>query len=584
MSKFGHLQKVVDNWKFQVVELLERDRESRANNNFEEVCLDVNPVMHEDGRAVYGLPWRLPSSEVFPGDMDFGCKLDEDSKEEVTKEEEDIDVIVTVMSKEVQESDENIEFSSYNYWREEIHSIELFPMYLNPEDKTRKMNKEEVTDEEEEIDLSIDIEKKTNFEIVSSSDCDDLTESEKVKSIETCEVKEGHSEEDKISTYDLKEEDEIKEYEREIINANNVRRDAGDMEQRQMETGDIESMGIQRRGEGALLSAEDLTNLDYVTDPYGHVGLHEIMLKDESRTLAYRDAILSNKHLFQDKVVLDVGCGTGIFSMFAAQAGAARVIGVDVSAIAEIAKLIVMENNLSEVVTIIRGRVEEVELPEDITQVDVIISEWMGSCLFHNCMLNTVIYARDKWLASSGVMFPDLCALYICGVENFDFKEKLNYWDNVYGYKMSSIKRSILREPVITTDVNREAVVTTSWLIKEVDLLTCRKEELTFCSPFHLEVIRKNYVQALMTYFEVSFTQCRQTIKLSTSPFAAPTYWKQTLFYLEDYMTAQEGEEICGTFKMWSNNRTNRDLGFEVCVQHEGELKYFKEKKKYDMK
>ena len=49
-------------------------------------------------------------------------------------------------------------------------------------------------------------------------------------------------------------------------------------------------------------------------------------------------------------------------------------------------------------------------------------------------------------------------------------------------------------------------------------------------------------------------------------------------------MTAQEGEEICGTFKMWSNNRTNRDLGFEVCVQHEGELKYFKEKKKYDMK
>ena len=356
------------------------------------------------------------------------------------------------------------------------------------------------------------------------------------------------------------------------------------MEQRQMETGDIESMGIQRRGEGALLSAEDLTNLDYVTDPYGHVGLHVMMLKDESRTVAYRDAILSNKHLFEDKVVLDVGCGTGIFSMFAAQAGAARVIGVDVSAIAEIAKLIVMENNLSEVVTIIRGRVEEVELPEDITQVDVIISEWMGSCLFHNCMLNTVIYARDKWLASSGFMFPDLCALYICGVENIDFKEKLNYWDNVYGYKMSSIKRSILREPVITTDVNREAVVTTSWLIKEVDLLTCRKEELTFCSPFHLEVIRKNYVQALMTYFEVSFTQCRQTIKLSTSPFAAPTYWKQTLFYLEDYMTAQEGEEICGTFKMWSNNRTNRDLGFEVCVQHEGELKYFKEKKKYDMK
>ena len=90
------------------------------------------------------------------------------------------------------------------------------------------------------------------------------------------------------------------------------------MEQRQIETGDIETTGVQRREEGALLSPEDMTNLDLVTDPYGYVGLHEIMLKDESRILEYRDAILRNKYLFQDKVILDVGCGTGMFSMFAA--------------------------------------------------------------------------------------------------------------------------------------------------------------------------------------------------------------------------------------------------------------------------
>ena len=52
------------------------------------------------------------------------------------------------------------------------------------------------------------------------------------------------------------------------------------------------------------------------------------MLKDEVRTLSYRNSIINNKHLFKDKVVLDVGCGTGILSMFAAQAGAKMVIGV----------------------------------------------------------------------------------------------------------------------------------------------------------------------------------------------------------------------------------------------------------------
>ena len=49
------------------------------------------------------------------------------------------------------------------------------------------------------------------------------------------------------------------------------------------------------------------------------------MLKDEVRTLTYRNSMYHNKHLFKDKVVLDVGCGTGILSMFAAKAGAKHV-------------------------------------------------------------------------------------------------------------------------------------------------------------------------------------------------------------------------------------------------------------------
>jgi len=38
--------------------------------------------------------------------------------------------------------------------------------------------------------------------------------------------------------------------------------------------------------------------------------------KDDVRTRSYRDSIYQNRHIFKDKVVLDVGCGTGILSMY----------------------------------------------------------------------------------------------------------------------------------------------------------------------------------------------------------------------------------------------------------------------------
>ena len=313
-----------------------------------------------------------------------------------------------------------------------------------------------------------------------------------------------------------------------------------------------------------------MASKDYYFDSYSRFGIHEEMLKDEVRTVTYRNAILHNKHLFKGKVVLDVGCGTGILSLFAAKAGARMVIGVDMSSMVEHAKQIVKDNKMEGVVTIIRGRVEEISLPEGVDKVDVILSEWMGYCLFYESMLDSVLFARDKWLAPNGLMFPDRATLYVSGIEDRErMADAIDWWDEVYGFNMSCVRKAALSEPLVDiVDLNK--VVTHSCLIREVDLQTCTKEDIPFTSPFHLQIKRDDDMHALVTFFNIEFTKCHHKVAFSTGPDARHTHWKQTIFYLDDFPFCKKGAEVNGEFSMKPNTRNVRNLDFEIKVDFNG--------------
>jgi len=328
----------------------------------------------------------------------------------------------------------------------------------------------------------------------------------------------------------------------------------------------------------------DMTSKDYYFDSYAHFGIHEEMLKDEVRTLTYRNAIQHNAHLFKDKVVLDVGCGTGILSMFAAKAGARRVVAVDMSSIVEHAATIVKANKLDHIITVVKGKVEEVELPEGIEKVDIIISEWMGYCLFYESMLQTVLVARDRWLAPGGLIFPDRATLYVQAIEDRQYKdEKINWWDNVYGFDMSCIRKVAVQEPLVDV-VDPKQVLTNACLVKEVDMHTVTAEELTFSAPFHLTCKRDDYVQALVAYFTIEFTPCHKRIGFSTAPDSRYTHWKQTVFYLDEYVTVKKGEELYGVFACAPNEKNVRDLDFTIDVDFKGELSSISERNTYRMR
>uniref|UniRef100_A0AAZ3RH70 Protein arginine N-methyltransferase domain-containing protein n=3 Tax=Oncorhynchus TaxID=8016 RepID=A0AAZ3RH70_ONCTS len=242
-----------------------------------------------------------------------------------------------------------------------------------------------------------------------------------------------------------------------------------------------------------LLNPEEMTSQDYYFDSYAHFGIHEEMLKDEVRTLTYRNAMYHNKHMFKDKIVLDVGSGTGILSMFAANAGARHVYGIECSSISEYSEKIIKSNHLH------------------------------------------------------------------------------NGWENVYGFDMTCIRNVAMREPLVDV-VDPKQVVTNSCLVKEVDIYTVKPEDLSFTTAFCLQIQRNDYVHAMVTYFNIEFTKCHKKTGFSTAPDAASTHWKQTVFYLEDYLTVRKGEEILGSIAVKPNDKNVRDLEFTLELDFKGQL------------
>jgi len=315
-----------------------------------------------------------------------------------------------------------------------------------------------------------------------------------------------------------------------------------------------------------------VSNKDYYFNSYAHFGIHEDMLKDQVRTSSYMKAILGCKHLFEGKTVLDVGSGTGILSLFAAKAGAKRCIGIECSDIAHYAREIAQRNGFGDVITYVQGKVEEVELPVD--EVDIIISEWMGYFLMYESMLDSVLFARDKWLRKDGLLFPDHAKLYVAAIEDAEYREeKIGFWSHLWGFDFSPMQEMVIQEP-ISDVVDESSIATSTACVSELDLLTCRREDLDFLARYRITANRKDFLHALVVWFDVSFRACSPTVVMSTAPGATLTHWKQTVLYLEQPIVANQGDVISGLIAVRKSMQNPRDLDVKVSVDSDGEVAY----------
>lgn len=286
---------------------------------------------------------------------------------------------------------------------------------------------------------------------------------------------------------------------------------------------------------------------------------HRWMLRDSVRTEAFRRAI--EAMVRPGDVVLDVGAGTGILSLFAARAGARTVYAVEQSNIAEMARKLVQQNGLSDTIRVLEADIHRVDLPE---QVDLIVSEWLGTLGVDENLLPMVIYARDRWLKPDGKLIPAELTTWMAPVQLPMRVESGYFKGSPYGFDLSPLAEPSVHELLYSRRrVRLEDKVAIERPLFSVTpaALTWTQSNLPWRGTPTFLISNPNPVHALAAWFSAVLAP---GITLTNAPEAPETHWGQLLLPLSREIQLERGALLDVQFTCFPRVPGSSDLAWSV--------------------
>mmetsp|Transcript_3043 Transcript_3043/g.7591 ORF Transcript_3043/g.7591 Transcript_3043/m.7591 type:complete len:571 (-) Transcript_3043:541-2253(-) len=303
---------------------------------------------------------------------------------------------------------------------------------------------------------------------------------------------------------------------------------------------------------------------------YASLQNQQNMLQDYTRTGMYFMAITENRADFEGKVVMDVGAGSGILSLFAAMAGARKVYAVEASGMARFARRLADGNpSLGSRIEVINSKVEEVTLSE---KVDVLVSEPMGTLLVNERMLETYLYARDAFLKPGGKMFPQLGRIHAAAfsdeVLHAEVATKAVFWtqNNFYGVDVTPLYPSAVDSYFgqVVVDAFDHTVLASSCATKVFDFGSCPEASLHDIQlPLQLQVTSSGpcTIHGLACWFDVFFHGSQTPVWLSTAPGLPTTHWFQLRCVLKaPIVVAGPGAVLTGSLRLVAHRHQSYDV------------------------
>ncbi len=282
---------------------------------------------------------------------------------------------------------------------------------------------------------------------------------------------------------------------------------------------------------------------------FGDLFSHERMLADTVRVETYAEAI--RKHVASDDVVVDLGTGTGILALLAAEQGA-TVYAIDHSDIIEVAEQAAEHNGLTNIeFHHIHSR--DFSCPEP---VDMVLHEQFGDDLFDENLIENILGVKRQILRTDGAILPGRIELFLEPVTldetyrvphlsrmsvkgyDFDFLKDNSSLEKYRsdGYERRTLERAAFDsflttpEPVLSVDLDR--------LDGPNSLPSTINESRRVTTPGVLD--------GLCLYFRVIFDD---ELQFSTAPNQPRTHWRNRLLRTPHRYVA-EGDDISYTVSM----------------------------------
>jgi type I protein arginine methyltransferase len=152
----------------------------------------------------------------------------------------------------------------------------------------------------------------------------------------------------------------------------------------------------------------------YLLDEFGD------MIADQARFGAYADAI--ERAVRPGDVVVDLGCGPGIFALLACRAGAKRVYAIDAGEVIHFAQQLAVANGFADRIEFIHEDSRQFQIAE---RAHVVVSDVRGALQLFADALPSIEDARERFLIKGGIQIPHRDTIYAAIVETPEFYKRL---------------------------------------------------------------------------------------------------------------------------------------------------------------